>query len=105
MEAIRQDLKRRLAEILRINEKVGSHLRHTDNALSVDSEEQATERAGDEVLEALDASTRAEAVAIRAALTRIDEGVYGICTSCGERIGEARLQALPFAERCVECAD
>lgn len=37
------------------------------------------------------------------ALDRVDEGTYGICTECGERIGEKRLQAVPFAICCLEC--
>jgi DnaK suppressor protein len=30
-------------------------------------------------------------------------GEYGICTDCGERIPDARLQIVPDAERCVAC--
>jgi RNA polymerase-binding protein DksA len=40
---------------------------------------------------------------IDAALTRIDEGVYGMCDRCGGRIGEERLEALPWATKCIEC--
>lgn len=39
------------------------------------------------------------------ALRRLDEGLYGICENCGTPIGEARLQALPFARRCVACQE
>ena len=38
------------------------------------------------------------------ALRRIDEGVYGRCASCGTEIGAARLQALPDASLCIDCA-
>jgi DnaK suppressor protein len=37
------------------------------------------------------------------ALTRIDDGTYGSCESCGEPIGKARLQAFPRATLCVSC--
>lgn len=37
------------------------------------------------------------------ALERIDAGTYGLCESCGEPIGKARLQAFPRAALCVEC--
>ena len=37
------------------------------------------------------------------ALTRLDNNEYGICLECGEEIGEARLEAKPYARYCVEC--
>jgi len=42
---------------------------------------------------------------IDAALQRIDLGTYGLCEVCEEPIAEKRLDALPFATRCIECAD
>jgi YteA family regulatory protein len=40
---------------------------------------------------------------IDAALRRIDEGNYGICTNCGKPIPEERLEALPWATLCIDC--
>lgn len=40
---------------------------------------------------------------IENALTRLEEGSYGLCADCGEEISEKRLAALPFATLCVEC--
>ena len=37
------------------------------------------------------------------ALLRIDAGTYGVCESCGNAIGKARLQAFPRATLCVTC--
>ena len=37
------------------------------------------------------------------ALHGIDAGTYGVCESCGEPIGKARLLAFPRATLCVEC--
>ena len=37
------------------------------------------------------------------ALARIEAGTYGVCESCGEPIGKARLQAFPRATLCVAC--
>ncbi|MBL4667091.1 MAG: TraR/DksA family transcriptional regulator [Sneathiella sp.] len=66
--------------------------------------EQAHEREDDEVLERLEAEAKAEIIAIKAALSRIDEGNYGACSNCGEEIGEKRLQILPFTSQCIGCA-
>lgn len=46
-----------------------------------------------------------ELAMIEAALTRIDAGSYGKCTSCGGTIPESRLQASPEAMRCIACQE
>jgi len=40
---------------------------------------------------------------IDAALSRIEEGVYGVCVACGGGINEERLEALPWATKCIRC--
>ena len=37
------------------------------------------------------------------ALHRIDDGSYGTCVDCGQRVPEGRLEAKPEAARCVAC--
>lgn len=39
---------------------------------------------------------------IEAALARIEDGTYGLCTKCGQPIGEERLEALPWATLCID---
>lgn len=41
---------------------------------------------------------------VNEALAVVDRGAYGICQSCGEAIPTARLDALPYAIFCVDCA-
>lgn len=41
--------------------------------------------------------------AIDTALARIDNGTYGICSTCGQPIGEERLEALPWTTQCIDC--
>jgi len=40
---------------------------------------------------------------IDAALQRIKDGVFGICSACGCEIPESRLQEIPSAIYCVVC--
>ncbi|RBP68148.1 TraR/DksA family transcriptional regulator [Brevibacterium sanguinis] len=42
--------------------------------------------------------------AIAEAQSRIEAGTFGICTECGSPIPEVRLEARPYAARCVPCA-
>jgi DnaK suppressor protein len=48
---------------------------------------------------------RTKLKAIEEALRRIDEGDYGICEDCDEEIPVGRLNAMPFAVRCIECQE
>jgi RNA polymerase-binding transcription factor DksA len=41
---------------------------------------------------------------IDAAISRLDDGTYGICVRCGQPVGEERLAARPAAATCVRCA-
>lgn len=41
---------------------------------------------------------------IDAALQRIDEGTYGKCRRCGKEIAVERLEAIPYAQHCIDCA-
>jgi RNA polymerase-binding protein DksA len=41
---------------------------------------------------------------VEAALERIEAGTYGICQQCGRTIDTQRLQAVPYASLCIDCA-
>ncbi len=38
------------------------------------------------------------------ALARIEQGTYGRCENCHREISRDRLEALPYARYCIECA-
>ena len=40
---------------------------------------------------------------INEAIERIEQGVFGECTSCGEDIGAKRIRARPMAQLCIDC--
>jgi len=40
---------------------------------------------------------------IRESLDDIQEGVYGVCESCGEDISVERLKARPVTRHCIRC--
>ncbi len=98
---VRELLEARLHELtVKVNEIDGT-LREPDSA---DSEERAIENEGDEVLEDMGNAALDEISQINAALKRIDIGTYGKCTLCSNEIDDKRLNALPFAANCVDCA-
>src|SRR5262245_57920847 len=42
---------------------------------------------------------------VRDALDRIKEGDFGACVECEEDISAKRLQAMPWAMRCISCQE
>jgi DnaK suppressor protein len=40
---------------------------------------------------------------VETALAKLDEGTYGQCEHCGQKISTARLTALPYATLCIDC--
>ena len=68
-------------------------------------------RAGDYVAQVVEDRTNNQladslavtASSIRRALALIDEGRFGRCETCGEPIGDDRLQAVPWAPLCMRC--
>ncbi len=71
---------------------------------SPDWEENAVLHANDEVLNVLNELTEHDIQDIHAALARIENGTYGVCTRCGSQIPTARLNLVPFTATCVACA-
>lgn len=68
-----------------------------------DSVDAAIDSANDEISTQLAELESRELEQIERALDRIGRGVYGRCEFCGERIAEARLNALPYTNTCIDC--
>ena len=56
------------------------------------------------MLDSLNAQDANRLTLINNALLRIQQGKYGLCLQCGKAIPEARLEALPYAFMCIDCA-
>lgn len=77
-----------------------------DGGLSYDSNfadsSQVTAERGE--AERLAGSLREALAEVERALGKLDRGAYGACESCGQPISEARLEAMPTARSCIDCA-
>jgi DnaK suppressor protein len=56
-----------------------------------------------EIFSELAAGARAALRDVQAALWRMDEGRYGLCTDCHAPVGLERLEILPQAALCLDC--
>ncbi len=41
---------------------------------------------------------------VEGALQRIEDGTFGKCQGCNREISQERLEAIPYAARCIQCA-
>ena len=98
--SIRAGLEEQLRELTRRATDVDEELSETPDP---DWDENAISSESDEVLEKLGQAAVEEIAQIRHAISRIDAGTYGSCSQCGTTIPAERLEALPFATRCVKC--
>jgi RNA polymerase-binding protein DksA len=101
-EAIRSHLLQLKAEL---RGRINTIHEHARDPLDQDSAEQAAQLGQVAVVSALESEAIHEITGIEAALRRLDAGTYGVCVSCGEPVGEARLKARPAATQCRDCAE
>jgi DnaK suppressor protein len=53
---------------------------------------------------ALRRRVRRKVRSVEEALQRFEEGTYGVCERCGGQIGAQRLEIMPEARLCIQCA-
>lgn len=102
---VRSELIDMLEELDDRLDKITEDVKHTDQPLSKDFEDQATETENDQVLDQLGLSARKMIGKIKRAIHKIDQGGYGLCVDCGKAISKERLKVLPYTDRCIECAE
>lgn len=71
---------------------------------SQDFSEQTTECENDQVLDEIHHETKRELQQVNEAIIRIENDNYGRCIKCDEKIAIKRLQALPYIDTCISCA-
>jgi DnaK suppressor protein len=104
-ETLRTELQRRRRVILETTRRAAAEL---DALRSAERDPEFEEGAQAEheafTLARLGEAQRRELQHIDAAIARLDAGEYGLCNDCGQEIDPRRLQALPYALLCTECA-
>jgi DnaK suppressor protein len=109
VESVRQRLLEERARVVEERERLvedtsGSMEELTDED-GIDSHpaDSATETLSREIELSLEDNAERMLSAIDSALERLDQGTYGTCEACGRPISEERLEALPYATKCIDC--
>jgi DnaK suppressor protein len=107
LTAVRSELNEEnddlLAEIARAETQIADRLGDTSEGAGDDQADAGAKTYEREHELALTYNARELLAQNERALHRIDAGTYGVCESCGNAIGKARLQAFPRATLCVTC--
>lgn len=102
-EELVQELRRIEQEVTTLRTAIDQVMRDSGDGAGDDTADTGSKAFEREQSMTLLANTRETLFQTRAALTRIGSGTFGVCESCGEAIGKARLQAFPRAALCVSC--
>jgi RNA polymerase-binding transcription factor DksA len=102
---IRRKLEQQKQELMARAAKVRADITRSSGPLDKDFAEQVVQMENDAVLAGIGEATAAELAQINRALAQLEAGTYGVCSRCGQPIDARRLQALPYSDRCITCAE
>ena len=108
------DLRRNFEKLLTLRASLLGDMTHMEDdslkdhaktvSIPTDREELGSDNADQELTLTLLGSDEDILDQTEAAIQRIEDGSYGRCKECGEQIPKTRLDAIPYAAECVQCA-
>ncbi len=107
MKIRKATLKKILDKLHKQQEELSTVVTHTPIEVDTDGDETDSIQ-GNMLIELnnqLSTRNAAKLGQIHSALSKIEDGTYGICEECGEQIPEKRLLINPYFVTCVSCAE
>lgn len=95
------EMKKELLERIRAN----TEDQQNNHASSIEDVDFIQEKAENEFINQLIERDNLKVHQIDRALSLIDLGKYGECQSCGCKISEKRLLAVPLTQFCIDCQE
>jgi DnaK suppressor protein len=105
LEAFKKRLEDRQRELRQTVTRTTQDGREADTESAQDVADRAAQSYNKEFLFHQSNSERQLLQMVEGALTRIHEGKFGQCISCGEEINPKRLEAVPWTRHCIECQE
>ena len=105
LEAYRKKLLEKQRELTAAYTKNRHYGRESDEGGTQDLADKASSSYTKEFLYSLSNTERNILEGVEEAIDRMDEGEYGTCMECGEKIAKKRLDAVPWATYCVPCQE
>jgi DnaK suppressor protein len=105
LEYFRKRLETRQQELRRMVSRTQQDGRSADEDTAQDIADRAASSYNKEFLFHQSNNDRQLLQMVDGALTRIREGTFGECISCGKEINPKRLEAVPWTRHCIDCQE
>src|SRR5437016_1733052 len=104
-ELYRKKLRAKQDELLKLVSKSEQDGREADEEATQDIADKAANSYTKEFLFHQSDDNRRLLQLVEEALTRVEEGSYGECVACHDEVQQKRLDAVPWAQHCIECQE
>ena len=105
LDTFKKRLETRQHELRRMVSKTAQDGREADENTAQDIADKAASSYTKEFLFHQSHADRQLLLMVEGALTRIRDGSFGECISCGKEINAKRLEAVPWTRHCIECQE
>jgi DnaK suppressor protein len=105
LETFKKRLEIRQQELRRMVSRTQQDGRTADEDVAQDIADKAASSYNKEFLFHQSNNDRQLLMMVEGALSRIREGSFGECISCGKDINPKRLEAVPWTRHCIECQE
>jgi DnaK suppressor protein len=105
LDTFKKRLETRQQELRRMVSRTQQDGRSADEDTAQDIADRAASSYTKEFLFHQSSNDRALLQMVEGALSRIREGSFGECISCGKEINPKRLEAVPWTRHCIECQE
>ena len=101
-EGYRKQLLLKQEELRRLVARADHDGREADEEVTQDVADRAANSYTKEFLFHQSNDNRRVLQLVQEALERVENGTYGFCVACQERVQQRRLEAVPWARHCIE---
>jgi len=104
LRSLKEQLDQRRRQLVDLSQHAEAGIEQIRSEREIEFGDEAQSEEAQQQLTRLEEAERGELARIDAALERMQAGQYGICRTCREPIELKRLEAVPLALECAECA-
>lgn len=105
LEQFKKRLETRQQELRRTVSRTEQDGRTVDEDSAQDIADRAASSYTKEFLFHQSSNERQVLQMVEGALSRLRDGTFGECVSCGKEINAKRLEAVPWTRHCIECQE